>query len=92
MYISPVDRECGQFFLSIICELQMSVNCPNNLWRLLDTKFRSRICFTLYTLSILSMLICCIYKTLPHSSMSTLTGEGAPKGAFQCVIVSSEHH
>ena len=31
-------------------------------------------------LYILFMLICCTYRTLTHSSMSALTGAGAPRG------------
>lgn len=45
-------------------------------------------------LSILFVLICYMYKTLPHSSMPTLAGEGAPKGnemLSNSVRVSSEY-
>lgn len=46
------------------------------------------------TLCILFMLICCMYKTLTHSSMSALTGEGAPRGneiLSNSVIGSLQH-
>lgn len=45
-------------------------------------------------LSVLFVLIFCMYKTLPHKSMSTLTGEGAPEGnemLSNSVIVSSQY-
>lgn len=45
-------------------------------------------------LCILFMLICCMYKTLTHSSMSALTREGAPRGneiLSNSVIGSLQH-
>lgn len=50
--------------------------------------------YDLHCVMLSILLICCMYKTLPHSSMPTLAGEGAPKGnemLSNSVIVSSEY-